>query len=283
MQTIHTIADLREAVAQWRAAGDRIALVPTMGHLHEGHLRLVDRANELADRVMVSIFVNPTQFGPGEDFDRYPRTLEADSEQLIRRDTDLIFAPTVSEVYPNGVDDRTKVVVPGLSHVLCGEFRPGHFVGVATVVAKLLNMAQPDVAIFGSKDFQQLMVIRWMVSDLCMPIEIEGVTTVREENGLAMSSRNAYLTEQQRNTAAELFKTLQQTADRLRAGEKDFSVLERDGLERLESAGFEPDYFAVRRATDLAQPGAGDRDLVILVAAHLGNARLIDNLEVSLI
>jgi len=282
MQTVHTIADLRAAVAQWRSAGDRVALVPTMGHLHEGHLRLVDRARELADRVIVSIFVNPMQFAPGEDFDRYPRTLEADSRQLIKRDTDLIFAPAVNEVYPNGLDERTKVVVPGLSYVLCGEFRPGHFVGVATVVTKLLNMAQPDVAVFGSKDFQQLMVICWMVTDLCMPIEIEGVTTVREENGLAMSSRNAYLTEKERDTAARLFQTLQQTADRLQAGEKNFPSLESDGLEALESVGFEPDYFTVRRATDLAQPKAADRKLVILVAAYLGNARLIDNLEVTL-
>lgn len=282
MRTVYTIADLRAAVAQWRAAGERVALVPTMGNLHEGHLRLVDRARNLADRVLVSIFVNPTQFGPSEDFEHYPRTLEADSGKLEQRATDLIFAPAVEEVYPGGSEAGTRVEVPGLSELLCGEFRPGHFVGVATVVAKLLNMAQPDVAVFGTKDYQQLAVIRRMVRDLSMPIDIEGVTTVREANGLAMSSRNAYLSTSERETAAELYRILKQTADRLHAGERDIPTLEAEGLSHLRSRGFVPDYFTVRRAADLQPPRPDDKALVALVAAHLGRARLIDNLEITL-
>ncbi|GAB4361947.1 MAG: pantoate--beta-alanine ligase [Gammaproteobacteria bacterium] len=282
METLHTVADLRAAVARWRSAGERVALVPTMGNLHEGHLRLVDRARELAGRVVVSIFVNPTQFGPGEDFERYPRTLEADSEKLARRNVDLVFAPGVEEVYPEGSESRTRVEVTGISDQLCGEFRPGHFVGVATVVAKLLNMAQPDVAVFGTKDYQQLKVIRWLVEDLCLPVVIEGVETVREANGLAMSSRNAYLSAGERETAAELYRTLRHTAERLRAGEHDFSVLEQEALAHLRSRGFRPDYYAIRRAADLQSPGPEDKALVVLVAAHLGDARLIDNLEVRL-
>lgn len=282
MRTVHTIADLRAAVAEWRAAGKRVALVPTMGNLHEGHLQLVDRARAVADQVVVSIFVNPTQFGPNEDFARYPRTLESDSEQLAARGTDLIFAPAVEEVYPEGTTMRTRVEVLGLSDELCGSFRPDHFAGVATVVTKLFGMVQPDVAIFGTKDFQQLLVIRHLVSDLCLPVAIEGVTTIRETDGLALSSRNAYLSPQERQTAPTIFRTLQHTVERLLAGERDFAALETEGAAALESAGFRPDYYAVRRATDLATPSADDKDLVVLTAAHLGGARLIDNLPVQI-
>ncbi len=279
--TVHTIADLRAAVAGWRAAGERVALVPTMGNLHEGHLRLVDRARELAARAVVSIFVNPTQFGPNEDYQAYPRTLEADSARLAEHGADLIFAPGVDEVYPLGAALRTRVEVPGLADQLCGAFRPGHFAGVATVVTKLFGMAQPDVAVFGTKDFQQLLVIRHLVADLCLPVAIEGVATVREADGLAMSSRNAYLTAEERDAAPTLYRTLQHTAARLQAGERDFAALEAVGVEVLRAAGFRPDYYAVRRAADLVPADASDTDLVVLTAAHLGRARLIDNLPVN--
>lgn len=282
MLTAHTIAELRAAVAEWRAAGRRIALVPTMGNLHEGHLQLVDRARALADRVVVSIFVNPTQFGPNEDFERYPRTLQTDSEKLAARNADLVFAPSVEEVYPEGTAMRTRVEVLGLSDELCGSFRPDHFAGVATVVTKLFGMAQPDIAVFGTKDYQQLLVIRHLVADLCLPIAIEGVTTVRESDGLALSSRNAYLSPQERRTATTIFRTLQHTVGRLLAGERDFAGLEAEGADALRAAGFQPDYYAVRRGADLASPASGDRDLVVLAAAHLGATRLIDNLPVQI-
>ncbi|KAA3630326.1 MAG: pantoate--beta-alanine ligase [Proteobacteria bacterium] len=282
MQTVTTVADLRAAVAGWRTAGQRVALVPTMGNLHEGHLQLVDRARALADRVVVSIFVNPTQFSPNEDFARYPRTLESDSAKLEPRGTDLIFAPSVEEVYPEGTAMRTRVEVPGLSDELCGSFRPHHFAGVATVVTKLFGMVQPDVAVFGTKDFQQLLVIRHLVVDLHLPVAIEGVTTVREPDGLAMSSRNAYLSAEDRQTATAINRCLRHTAQRLLAGERDFAALEAEGAAALQSVGFRPDYYAVRRSVDLDLPAPEDKDLVVLTAAHIGGARLIDNLPVQI-
>ena len=282
MQTVTTVADLRAAVAGWRTAGQRVALVPTMGNLHEGHLQLVDRARALADRVVVSIFVNPTQFGPNEDFAQYPRTLESDSAKLEPRGTDLIFAPSVDEVYPEGTAMRTRVEVLGLSDELCGSFRPDHFAGVATVVTKLFGMVQPDVAVFGTKDFQQLLVIRHLVVDLRLPVAIEGVTTVREPDGLAMSSRNAYLSAEDRQTATAINRCLRHTAQRLLAGERDFAALEAEGAATLQSVGFRPDYYAVRRSVDLDLPAPEDKDLVVLAAAHIGGARLIDNLPVQI-
>lgn len=280
MRVVDSSADLRAAVARWRAAGSLIGLVPTMGNLHEGHLRLVERARELTGHVVVSVFVNPTQFAPGEDFERYPRTLEADCNKLAPRGAELVFAPTLDEVYPRGVGSGTRVEVPGLSDILCGAFRPGHFTGVATVVAKLLNMAQPDVAVFGTKDYQQLLIIRRLVEDLRLPVRIESVETVRESDGLAMSSRNAYLGAAERRSAPVLHQTLRATAARLCAGERDFVALEAAGSAALRAAGFGPDYFCIRRAADLEQPEDGDKDLVVLTAAHLGGARLIDNLPV---
>ena len=281
MQIDTTIQDIRSRVRQWQAAGERVALVPTMGNLHEGHLRLVDRARELADRVVVSIFVNPIQFGPGEDLDSYPRTESQDADKLRERGADLLFLPDEAELYPNGREGLTLVHVPGLTEELCGASRPGHFDGVTTVVAKLFHIVGPDVAVFGRKDYQQLAVIRRMVSDLDFPAAIEGAPTVREADGLAMSSRNAYLDADQRRRAPRLYETLQAAARQLEQGREPAGV-ENDALQALEAAGFEPEYVSVRRAHDLSPAGADDRQLVILAAARLGKARLIDNLEVEL-
>jgi len=280
MRTVHTIAELRAQVAAWRRAGERVAFVPTMGNLHRGHIHLVERARELAPRVVASIFVNPTQFGPNEDFAGYPRTLDDDSRQLTAAGLDLLFAPDVAEMYPRPLEHMTQVTVPELSGILCGASRPIHFRGVATVVSKLFNMVQPDVALFGEKDWQQLVVIRRLVTDLDFPIEIVGVPTVREADGLAMSSRNGYLTAEERAIAPALYATLVASAERLRAGERDFALLATEAKARLAAAGFRPDYFEIRRAHDLQPPTAEDADLRIFAAAWLGRARLIDNLAV---
>ena len=282
MRTVHAIANLRAQVADWRRAGERVALVPTMGNLHAGHLQLVERARELASRTVASIFVNPLQFGPNEDYVGYPRTLDDDRQQLESVGLDLLFAPTVAAIYPRPLEEMAQVIVPGLSQILCGASRPIHFRGVATVVTKLFNLAQPDVAVFGEKDWQQLVVIRRMVADLDLPVEIVGVPTVRETDGLAMSSRNRYLTPEERNSAPTLYATLVACAARLRAGERDCAVLTADAQARLAAAGFRPDYFEIRRADDLQPPAAADRELRILVAAWLGRARLIDNFPVVL-
>ncbi len=281
METFTSIAGVRRRVREWRNNGERIAFVPTMGNLHPGHLSLVERAKALADRVVASIFVNPLQFGANEDLDAYPHTPEEDSRQLTEHGVDLLFHPQEKEMYPNGREAVTWVEVPGISEILCGASRPGHFRGVATVVAKLFNIVQPDVAVFGEKDFQQLAVLRRMVSDLCMPVELAGVPTVRESDGLAMSSRNGYLTTEQRSLAPSLYRTLQAVGEQLRAGRSDYPTLEREANAQLASQGFRPDYLTIRR-TDLSVPAAGDCELVILVAAHLGKARLIDNLLISL-
>ena len=280
MRTVHTIAELRAQVATWRRAGERVAFVPTMGNLHRGHIHLVERARERAPRTVASVFVNPTQFGPNEDYAGYPRTLEDDARQLAAAELDVLFAPTVAEMYPRPLDDMTQVTVPELSGVLCGASRPIHFRGVATVVSKLFNMVQPDVALFGEKDWQQLIVIRRLVADLDFPIEIVGVPTVREADGLALSSRNGYLTAEERAIAPVLYATLTACAERLRAGERDYERLADEAKARLSAAGFRPDYFEIRRAHDLRLPADGGVDLRILAAAWLGRARLIDNLAV---
>jgi pantoate--beta-alanine ligase len=282
MRTVHTIAELRVQVAAWRRAGERVAFVPTMGNLHRGHIHLVEQARELAPRTVASIFVNPTQFGPNEDFAGYPRTLDGDSRQLTAAGLDLLFAPGVAEMYPRPLAEMTQVTVPELSGILCGASRPIHFRGVATVVSKLFNMVQPDVALFGEKDWQQLVVIRRLVTDLDFPIEIVGVPTVREADGLAMSSRNGYLSTEERAIAPTLYATLVASAERLRAGERDYARLTTEAKARLATAGFRPDYFEIRRAHDLQPPTDGDADLRILAAAGLGRARLIDNLAVML-
>jgi pantoate--beta-alanine ligase len=281
MLTVHASADLRAQVADWRRAGERVALVPTMGNLHAGHLRLVEHARALASRTVASIFVNPLQFGPNEDYAGYPRTLDDDRQQLESVGLDLLFAPTVAALYPRPLEEMAQVIVPGLSQILCGASRPIHFRGVATVVAKLFNLAQPDVAVFGEKDWQQLVVIRRMAADLDLPVEIVGVPTVRETDGLAMSSRNRYLTPEERGSAPTLYATLTTCAARLRAGERDYAALAADARARLAAAGFRPDYFEIRRADDLQPPTAEDRELRILAAAWLGRARLIDNLPVT--
>ena len=282
MITVETVEAVRQQVARWRKEGKRVALVPTMGNLHAGHLALVERARELADRVVVSIFVNPMQFGEGEDFGAYPRTLQQDAEQLEAIDTSLLFAPAVATVYRRERQHETSVEVRALSDILCGATRPGHFVGVATVVCKLFNMVQPDLAVFGEKDFQQLLVIRRMVEDLFIPVEIVGVATVREADGLAMSSRNGYLTAEHRELAPMLYRTLQRTADAIREGARDFAALQRQAQQALEQAGLRPDYISIRRSDDLAEAGPDDRELVILAAVYLGKARLIDNLTLAL-
>jgi len=279
MELIDETSALRQRVAAWRRAGNVIALVPTMGNLHAGHLALVRAARRLADRTLVSIFVNPLQFGPNEDFGAYPRTLERDQELLQAESTDLLFAPSVNAVYPHGRRAHTRVEVPGLSDILCGASRPGHFVGVATVVCKLFNMAQPDIAVFGEKDFQQLLVIRRLVEDLCLPVQVRGLATIRDPDGLAMSSRNGYLTSNERLYAPELYRALRRAGDRLREGLEAAGV-ERQGEEELAANGLRPDYFSIRRAADLQPATPEDKDLVVLAAAYLGKARLIDNLRV---
>ena len=284
MKTIDTVTGLRTTVARWRANGERVALVPTMGNLHAGHLQLVEQARKNADRVIVSIFVNPMQFsdlsGGGGDFERYPRTFEADCKKLsaINDQPDVIFAPAVQAMYPSGFEQETRIEVPEISNILCGEFRPRHFVGVATVVAKLFNIAQPDIAVFGEKDFQQLLVIRRFVADLCFPVAIIGMPTVREKNGLAMSSRNAYLSAEERECAAMLYQTLQQAQQKIEAGERDFAMIQTQATAKLGEAGFRPEYFEIRRAQDLQAVTDADEQRVILAAAWLGEARLIDNI-----
>lgn len=280
METIHTVVELRTRIARWRQAGERVAFVPTMGNLHRGHIHLVEQAQRLVPRTVASIFVNPTQFGPKEDFAGYPRTLEADAAQLRAVGLDLLFAPSVPEMYPRPLDEMTQVTVPELSGILCGASRPTHFRGVVTVVSKLFNMVQPNIALFGEKDWQQLLVIRRMVADLDFPVEIIGIPTVREADGLAMSSRNGYLSAEERAIAPALYQTLIATAERLRAGERDYESLSKQAKNQLSTAGFRPDYFEIRRADDLQLPVANDAHLRILAAAWLGRARLIDNLAV---
>ncbi|MGE0081763.1 MAG: pantoate--beta-alanine ligase [Thiohalomonadaceae bacterium] len=282
MYQVTAIAALRQQVRAWRAADDSVAFVPTMGNLHAGHIALVKRARELAARVVVSVFVNPLQFGPNEDLDAYPRTPEQDAARLAEAGADLLFLPAEAEMYPQGREGVTYVEVPGLSDILCGASRPGHFRGVATVVSKLFHIVQPDVAVFGQKDFQQLAIIRRMVADLDFPIAIEGVATMREADGLAMSSRNGYLSAEERSRAPGLYQVLSQVSVGLKAGRRDFAALEQEAADELRSRGFEPDYVSIRRAADLAPPAQTDGELVVLAAARLGRTRLIDNLLITL-
>lgn len=282
MNTVKNVRELRAAVAQARAEGKQIAFVPTMGNLHAGHAALVEKAAQRADFVVASIFVNPLQFGPSEDLDKYPRTLLADQEKLVEAGCHLLFTPDVEEMYPHGMDGQTRVSVPGVSEGLCGASRPGHFEGVATVVSKLFNMVQPDLAIFGQKDFQQLAVIRTLVRDLNMPIQIIGEPTVRADDGLALSSRNGYLNTAQREVAPVLYRTLQEMATAIRAGERDYAKLVAAAQQQHSAAGFSPDYLEVREANSLRPATADDRRLVILLAAFIGSTRLIDNLAFDL-
>jgi len=281
MQTVHTVAELRQQLLTWRAAGQTIAFAPTMGNLHAGHLDLIAAGQREASKVVASVFVNPLQFGPNEDFGRYPRTLAADAEKLAAAGCHLLFAPSVEAMYPHGLPLTTAVQVSGVTEMLEGVFRPGHFEGVATVVNVLFNLVQPDVACFGEKDWQQLAVIRRMVRDLHLPIRIEGVPTRREADGLAMSSRNQYLGESERRTAAVIYATLLTIAHEIKGGARHYEGLEQAGMQALEAHGLKPQYVAIR-TPDLQLPDSENKHLVILAAALLGQTRLIDNLGVWL-
>jgi len=278
LKVITSVQQLTAAIQQQRDDGKTIAFVPTMGNLHQGHLDLLDRARQLADCVVVSIFVNPLQFEAGGDLDNYPRTLEADIEKLQQGGADLLFAPEVSEIYGEDLTTATQVVVPGLSALWCGASRPGHFEGVTTIVNKLFNLVQADYAVFGEKDFQQLSIIRKMVTDLNMPVRIVGVPTRRESDGLAMSSRNGYLTTDQRKIAPKLREIVLNLQQQVVFGAvQDYRAMTQQALSALNQAGFKTDYLAICRQSDLQLAAPEDTQLVILVAAYLGKARLIDN------
>jgi len=276
MEQLKTINALRECLAVKTKAEIKIALVPTMGNLHKGHLALVKKAQSLADYVVVSIFVNPTQFVVGEDFENYPRTLERDLDYLRHLNVDLVFIPNIPEIYPDTVQLTTDVIVPELDAIYCGEYRPGHFKGVATVVCKLFNIIQPDIAVFGEKDYQQLLVIRSLVKNLNLPIRIYSVPTFRETDGLAVSSRNKYLSLSERQTAPLLFKAIIDVADSIKRGESDYENLEKNSISSLMTAGFRPEYFSICDSRTLKKPV--NQELVIMASAWLGKARLIDNI-----
>jgi pantoate--beta-alanine ligase len=273
---------LRESLGDWRHDGDHIALVPTMGNLHDGHLSLVALAREHAERVVVSIFVNPTQFSEFEDFEQYPRTLERDRRRLKRVNADVLFVPDIDTMYPFGLDNATSVTVPVLTADFCGAFRPGHFDGVTSVVSRLFSIVQPDVAIFGQKDYQQQLVVRRLVEDLRVPLKIVSAPTKREDDGLALSSRNQYLSEEQRGVAPTLFSVLQGIGKDLQTGKRNFAELETHAMSVLADAGFDPEYVGIRRAENLETPDRDNDEIVVLAAARLGNARLIDNILVSI-
>lgn len=282
MKTINNITGLRAELKNARRQGKSIAFVPTMGNLHAGHIKLVHRAKAEADVVVVSIFVNPLQFGANEDLDNYPRTLADDQEKLIDAGAHLLFTPTVDEIYPEGMEPHAKLSVPMITNTLCGAARPGHFDGVTTVVNKLFNIVLPDVAIFGQKDFQQLAVIRKMVKDFCIPIHIIGEETARAEDKLALSSRNGYLSNKERAVAPAIYRALAAIQTAITQGDRDFHALTEEAKRFLEDAGFVIDYVDVRDATTLMQPTDDSVELVILAAATLGTTRLIDNLTVTL-
>ena len=282
MDTLFDLVSLRQVIAQWKKEGRKIAFVPTMGNLHAGHLSLLKHARSLGDRTIMSIFVNPIQFGESEDYQSYPDTHEQDSETLKENSLDVLFAPDLKEIYPGGMDVDTRLTVPGLSSILCGEFRPDHFSGVATVVTKLLINIEPDYALFGEKDYQQLLIIRRTVEDLCFPVEVIGMPVVREKDGLAMSSRNSYLNDEQREIAPLIYQTLTSAAELLSKNLADISAIESEGLKQLESVGFRPEYFSIRRSSDLMPAGSDDKEVSILTAVWLGSARLIDNIKVVL-
>jgi len=282
MLVIRSIQELQATLAEHRQAGRRIGLIPTMGNLHQGHLQLVKTAQQHADIVMVSLFVNPTQFGANEDLDSYPRTFQDDINKLEALGTDILFAPTVNEIYPLGGDNTSHVHVPDITTVLCGASRPGHFDGVTTIVNKLFNISRADVAVFGEKDWQQLAVIRRMVIDLNIPINIIGEPIVREADGLAMSSRNGYLTVEQRQLAPALQAFIQGMKEALITGDREFSALKEKTILQLNAQGFRVDYLDILNPLTLTPPAANDNEFIILVAAFVGETRLIDNLHITL-
>ena len=277
MKIIHTIKELRD----WRREVGSVAFVPTMGNLHEGHLALVREAAKRADKVVVSIFVNRLQFGQGEDFDRYPRTLEQDAAKLAGEGVAVLFAPSEQELYPN-VAQQYNVEPPHLQNELCGAFRPGHFRGVATVVAKLFNIVEPDYACFGKKDYQQLVILQGMAADLNFRVEIVPVDIGRAADGLALSSRNQYLSEAERKQAPQLYRELQAVARAVENGNRDYAALEQQAAANLKQAGWQVDYVEIRHSGNLQVAHVGDSELVVLAAARLGNTRLIDNIEIRL-
>ncbi|WNC68242.1 pantoate--beta-alanine ligase [Thalassotalea nanhaiensis] len=281
MNTVSNIIELRQQIRDWRKQGLKIAFVPTMGNLHAGHISLVEEAHKHADKIVASIFVNPMQFGANEDIGNYPRTMDDDKQKLTAANTDLLFTPTPEIIYPKGLDKQTYVEVPNVSDGYCGESRPGHFRGVSTVVCKLFNLVQPDVACFGLKDYQQVQVVQTMVDDLSLPIEIIPVATMREESGLAMSSRNNYLTAAEKETAANLSKALHWLADQLPIN-KDYNALTQTAIKSINASGMRTDYIHICHARTLNPATTNDKELVILAAAHCGKARLIDNIQVTL-
>lgn len=279
-ETSSSARDVREQLHDWRAARQTVALVPTMGNLHDGHLSLARLARKVADRVVMSIFVNPTQFGAGEDFEHYPRTLDEDRAKLAAEGAvDLLFVPDERQIYPFGTEHAVRVVMPPLANELCGAWRPGHFDGVGMVVTRLLNICEPDVLVLGRKDYQQLVLLERMIVDLGMRTRVVSGPTLREPDGLAMSSRNRYLTPEQRAVAPQIFAALERARIAIESGREDFDAISEEGLAALRAAGFRPDYFEVRDADTLAVPRPESRNLVVLAAARIGRARLIDNVR----
>jgi pantoate--beta-alanine ligase len=282
MQIFHHIASLREALKKERMAGKRIGFVPTMGNLHQGHISLIERARETNDIVVCSIFVNGLQFGLNEDWDKYPRTFENDCQKLRDANCDFLFHPDDVEMYPNGMDTQTRVICPTMTDVLCGASRPGHFEGVTTVVSKLFNIVQPDEAVFGIKDYQQLAVIRRMAEDLCMPVQITAGEIAREADGLAMSSRNGYLTEEERPKVICLNRALNWAREQIEQGRKDFDAVREEAIKQIEGTGFRIDYFSICDSKTLEMAAVDDKQITILGAMYTGGARLIDNISLSL-
>ena len=280
MLTTAKIEEIRARIKTWKNKGESVAFVPTMGNLHAGHISLITEGRRRADHVVASIFVNPMQFGPNEDLAGYPRTLEADQQKLVEAGCELLFLPTPEIIYPRGLAAQTFVEVPGISEQLCGATRPGHFRGAATIVCKLFNIVQPDIALFGRKDYQQLQIIRTMVEDLSLPVEVMGVDTVRESSGLALSSRNGYLTAEERAKAPALKRTLDDLVEAIKAGNAVDSAIN-SAKAALQAAGLTPDYIELRQAQTLTPATDKDKELVLLAAAYLGKARLIDNLVFS--
>ncbi len=282
MDVIFDLKNLRDNIRLWKKDGLSISFVPTMGNLHAGHLSLISAASEKADKTVVSIFVNPIQIGHGEDYAKYPSTLDHDLAELADECVDMVFAPNLKELYPGGIASDTRVTIPALSETLCGKFRPGHFSGVATVVMKLFNNVQPDFAFFGEKDFQQILVIRRMVEDLLLPIDVVSMPIIREIDGLAMSSRNSYLSKVERDSSVEIYSVLLHAAKCLSEGLVNTDAIEAQSISALCEKGFDVEYCSIRQSSDLAIPAFGSKKLVILVAAWLGDTRLIDNIRVNL-
>ena len=282
MNQANSVSELRQYIQHWKDHQQSIAFIPTMGNLHQGHLSLIEKGRSLCDRSICSIFVNPMQFGPNEDFNHYPRTLDQDIELLESVACDLVYMPTASELYPQGLEGISQIIVTDLTDTFEGAHRPGHFTGVATIVAKLFNIVRPDISVFGKKDYQQYCVIKKMTQDLNLDVEIIGQETSREPSGLATSSRNRYLNEEQKSRAALIYETLQDASDKIVRGEKDFASVEKQATDKLNQAGFDTDYFNVCNAATLKPATTGDKKLVILVTTRLGDTRLLDNIEIDL-